>query len=187
MKINDEIILNLLKEGNRDSYAYLFKKYYEPLKIQARYILKDEMEAEDIVQDLFLEIMDKQLTVNIKSSLKGYLSTCVYHKCIHFINRNKSKQVKIDQFILASSYSVTETPFARQDNLRSMNLLLGNLSGQREKICKLIYWENRKYKEVASEMGITINSIKTHLRLANKSLKKQCDNSRANMLRLLYA
>lgn len=187
MKINDEIILKLLSEGNSNSYTYLFKKYHDQLVSQANYILKDVAEAEDQVQDLFVDIIDKKIIINVKSSLKGYLSTCIYHKCIHVINSNKTRQLKIENFKRLHEAYLIETPFNKKDTQCSADRLLGKLSGQRVKVCKLVYWENRKYKEVASELGITVNSIKTHLRLANRSLREQCDNSRSNMIKLLYA
>jgi RNA polymerase sigma factor (sigma-70 family) len=187
MRISDDIILNLLKEGNKSAYVYLFNKYYTPLLLQACYILKDQMDAEDQVQDLFIEIMDKHLTDNIKSSLLPYLKTCLYHKCIAVINKNKNTQLRNAQYKLSYDAYITQNPFDRQDTQRSIDRLLGGLSGQRIKVCKLIYWENRKYKDVANEMGLTVNSVKTHIRLANRTLKEQCANSRTNMLNVLYA
>ena len=54
-----------------------------------------------------------------------------------------------------------------------MQTLLGELSTQRLEVFSLVYLEDKKYKEAAEEMGITVNSVKTHLRLALKTLQQK--------------
>jgi RNA polymerase sigma-70 factor (ECF subfamily) len=55
-------------------------------------------------------------------------------------------------------------------NIRS---LLKELPVQRLEAFNLVYIENKKYQQAAGEMGISINSIKTHLKLAVKTLRKR--------------
>jgi RNA polymerase sigma-70 factor (ECF subfamily) len=189
MKVSDDLLVRLLKDKNAKAYTYLFNRYYKVLTTQASYILKDKMEAEDQVQNLFVEIIDGKLGVNVNFSLQAYLKTCVYHKCLMVLNKDKRHKKYLDQYSGSVSPAVTYDYFQRPESQSNIDQLLKGLSIQRLQVCKLVYLEHKKYKEAAVEMGITINSVKTHLRLANKNLKDRLIDSRmqTQVLKLLYA
>ncbi|MDR6783353.1 RNA polymerase sigma factor (sigma-70 family) [Pedobacter africanus] len=187
MRINDDLILLLLKDGNKNAYEHLFQKYYHTLRSQACMLLKDSMEAEDQVQDLFIEIMDKKLADKINSNLGAYLKTCLYHKCLVVLNKKKRRQYQIEQYRLGCDDLVYNDQLEHRESERSVYQLLRNLSVQRLNVCKLVYLEKKKYKDAAVEMGITINSVKTHLRLANKALREELEGSKSYVMNVLYA
>jgi RNA polymerase sigma-70 factor (ECF subfamily) len=168
---NDMLLLNSLKQGNLDAYGILFKKYYKLLATQAFYILKDEMEAEDIVQLLFIEIWDRQLYLNINTSIKAYLQSAVYNRCLNAISKHNTAQKKLDQYQLFLNYKGSEAEVDHYHAEKVINEILREMPEQRSRAFNLVYLEDKKYKEAADEMGITINSVKTHLKLAMKSLR----------------
>ena len=55
----------------------------------------------------------------------------------------------------------------------TINLALNELPAQRQKAFKLVYMENKKYQDAANEMRLSVNSIKTHLKLAVKMLQEK--------------
>ena len=57
-----------------------------------------------------------------------------------------------------------------------LDLIFNQLPVQRRKAFKLVYLEDKKYKEAAEEMGVSVNSIKTHLKLAVKALQQKLIN-----------
>ena len=65
---------------------------------------------------------------------------------------------------------ILHIPVEDDANIRS---LLSELPLQRLEAFNLVYIENKKYQQAADEMGISINSIKTHLKLAVKTLRKR--------------
>jgi RNA polymerase sigma factor (sigma-70 family) len=187
MRINDDLILLLLKDGNKNAYEHLFHKYYRPLRLQACSLLKDNMEAEDQVQDLFIEIMDKKLANKINTNLSSYLKTCLYHKCLIVLNKKRRRQFQIEQYTLGCATFVNDDHLEHRESQAFVHQLLKNLSAQRLNVCKLVYLEKKKYKEAAVEMGITINSVKTHLKLANKALREELVGAKEYVMNVLYA
>lgn len=187
MKTEDEILLKLIQGKDRRAYTLLFEKYYKTLTNQASYILKDKMEAEDQVQNLFIGIIDGKIGININSCLKAYLKTCIYHKCLMVISRDKRVKRHIDLYAVSFNREITYDYFHKAETQQCMDDLLKELPVQRLEACKLVYLQQKKYKEAAAEMGITINSVKTHLRLANKGLRRQFIGSREQVKSLLYA
>ena len=173
--MEDEIILAKLKEGDLKAYETLFKKYYKLLNMHAFYILEDEMESEDVVQLLFSEIWERKLYDNIHSSLKAYLQISVKNRCLKILEKRKTARKRIDNY----KYTLNEADDVEVEEDRDYNDLYGvlkELPQQRQQAFTLVYIEDKKYKEAANEMGITINSVKTHLKLAVKELRKRLIN-----------
>lgn len=172
MEDKDEIILEKLNAGDVSAYKILFKRYYKLLSMQAFYILDDEMESEDLVQILFSEIWEKQLYRNINSSLKAYLIIAVKNRSLKILEKRKTALKRIDRYI----YTLNHEEYADVErNKATDNLynLLEELPRQRQQAFTLVHIEEKKYREVAVQMGITVNSVKTHLKLAVKELRQR--------------
>jgi RNA polymerase sigma factor (sigma-70 family) len=172
MEIDDDMLLLLrLKTGDVQAYGRLFRKYFKALSVEAYYILKDEMEADDQVQDLFVEIWDKQLYLTIHSSVKYYLHASIRNRCLKVLEKDKNKQKRFRAYVQIHPDRVDGNVVESVESEKMIHSVLQELPYQRARAFSLVYLEDRKYKEAAAEMGITINSIKTHLKLAMKVLR----------------
>jgi RNA polymerase sigma factor (sigma-70 family) len=177
MKIlNDAQIMELLVMGNKEALEMLFKKYYKLLTISAFYLLKDEMEAEDMVQAFFVDFWERQLFNNINSSLKAYLTTAIRNRCLKEIEKEAVRQKKIADY----QYTISEIEEEQEVICGEINVekILADLSVQRFQAVTLVHYQNKKYKEAAYEMGISVNSLKTHLKLAFKTMRNGVKNVR---------
>jgi len=175
-KDEDMLLLRHLNEGNIKAYERLFKKYYRSLTAEAYYLLKDDMEAEDQVQTLFIEIWDRQLYRNINTSFKAYLHTAIRNKCLSAIEKAKNQQKRLDAYVITLDDRTENNPMESAESARRVNAIMKDLPVQRSTAFSLVYLENKKYKEAADEMGISINSVKTHLKLAVKVLQQKLIN-----------
>lgn len=176
MEYNDEQILNQLRAGNDEVFECIFLKFYKILSMQAFYLLKDEMDAEDLVQTLFLDFWDKKLYLNVNSSLKAYLHKCVRNRCLNFLQYKKIKEKNQKGYGYTEDvnyeYQYIDTP---KDN-RRIDIIITQIPRKRMRAFNLVYLENKKYQDAANEMGISINSVKTHLKLAIKDLRERIYN-----------
>lgn len=77
MQEEDQILLEELQSGHKAAHELVIKKYYRALALKVFLILDDEMEAEDLVQNLFVEMWQKNHYQSVKSSLKAYLFRAV--------------------------------------------------------------------------------------------------------------
>lgn len=173
-ELEDQQTLALLKNGSLAAYETVFKKYYKKLCFQAVLFLKDETEAEDLVLELFVDIWHKKIYRRIDRSLEAYLCQSVRNKCINRVRKNKiarSKEVEYMEY----HRQVRESEWLDQHELSgrtsNINSLLLELPAQRLRAIMLVYMEKKRYREAAEEMGLSVNSVKTHLRLAITALK----------------
>jgi len=94
------------------------------------------------------------------------------------IERRKIEEKKINSGYRAGSDRIEPDWMERGEAENEFNSLLETLPPQRLQAFYLVYVDKKRYKDAADEMGITINSIKTHLKLAIKDLRRKFVNYR---------
>lgn len=167
-----DLIFQKLMDGQEIStFELLFRKHYKPLVVQAFVLLGDSMEAEDLVQGLFIDLWEKKMFENIHTSLRSYLHRSVKNRCLNVIEKRNTEQKNSNKYKLTLPESMFPDKI-EQDELRiEIDRIMSSLPFQRLQTFNLIYLENKKYQEAATELGISINSVKTHLKLAVRYLR----------------
>lgn len=172
--MTDQEQLQLLidfQSGREAAFEQVFKLYYKPLRMQAFLILKNEEEAEDQVQQLFLDIWNKQLYRNVQQSLKPYLHTAIRNRCFNYRTKASQENKLWHEYTRHPDLIVSEESNEQPMQPSYLLAALKELPVQRFKAFTLVHMEDKKYQEAAEEMGISINSLKSHLKLAVKFLR----------------
>ncbi|MGQ7855975.1 RNA polymerase sigma factor [Pedobacter sp. WC2501] len=173
MEISDQILLKDLQNGNQSAYELVFKKYYKALALKAYLMLENEMEAEDLVQNLFISMWEKSQFLSVNTALKAYLFKAVHNKCLMCLRKRKTDQQRLDEYTHTLDLATDEEFLADAGDEKMIRYALEELPAQRQKAFQLVYLEDKKYKEAATEMGLSVNSVKTHLKLAVKMLQEK--------------
>jgi RNA polymerase sigma-70 factor (ECF subfamily) len=174
-EFDDNDLLVLLKQGSLEAYEVLFKKYYKLLCLQAILILEDEAAAEDLVQELFVEVWDKKVYRQISQSLKAYLYRSVRNRCFNEIKKNKAVTRRLEDYREYRQKRIEPARLEQRELTANIHNVLQELPSQRLRAFTLVYMENKKYQEAADEMGVSINSVKTHLKLALQVLRERLE------------
>lgn len=148
--------------------------------MEAFYLLRDEQEAKDVVQEIFIDLWNKQQLENI-ISIKAYLTQSVRNRCLNLIKSARSRELK------AMGYQYTQdtdtdaakeqhdAEHAVQHQQRAEHLLqaIGELPPRTARIFQLYYIEKKSRNDVAVELGVSINTVKTVLSRALQFLRKK--------------
>ncbi|MCD2425800.1 sigma-70 family RNA polymerase sigma factor [Niabella pedocola] len=169
----DILLIDRLKENDNAAFDELYLKYFKVLCANAFFFLRNENEAKDLVQTLFLDIWEKKLYEHFHKDVKGYLFFAVKNRCLNFIKSRKVKDARAEMFnrFQGASLQKPEEPedmTGHQDRLES---LLADMKGQKKAALTMVYFKEKKYSEAAEELGIGVNSLKTHLKSALKTLR----------------
>ncbi|MFI1772400.1 RNA polymerase sigma factor [Thalassobellus citreus] len=164
------LIFEEIKKGNRQVYRNFFNKNYEDLVIYANGYLFDKPASEDVVQEVFIYIWEKSHKIEIESSLHGYMYTMVRNRCLNFL-----KSLKITDNFNALEFNVnliTEHVFdsASEENKKivyhQILKIVDTLPHRMQQVVKLKFLHNYKYNEIAQELGVSVNTVKTQLKRA---------------------
>ena len=156
------------------TYKSLFEEYYQALCQYACSITGDMMEAEDIVQDVFVYIWKSKEKINFKSNPKSYLLTAVRNK-IYEKKRKKSLQV-------VSNLEGSELSNVAQDNIESKfeeYLLLDRVYKSIRQLplrCNTIFVlskiEGKSNKDIAEQLGLSVKTIENQMTKAYKLIRE---------------
>lgn len=175
----DISLLYKLKEGNRQAFNDIFRHYYPRIMAYVATIVEQEA-AEDIVQDVFLNVWENRKKVYAGEGFHAYLFQSAYTRCIDYYRKAQSAHKYILQAeaagweeysaSLRSDVSVLEEIYSK-DFYEQLNLLLEQLPVQRREVFILTYMEGLKSKEVAKRLQMPQRTVESHIYLAIKFLK----------------
>ncbi|CCZ09724.1 MULTISPECIES: RNA polymerase sigma factor [Culturomica] len=164
-------ILDLLKRGEKKGLQLLFHKFYKPLVMYAMKYVHRQDEAEDMVQEVFIKFWEKNSFISVASQLKAYLYQAVRNHCLNYLEKNANHRLE-NSF---ERIEITEEEMSEEAiwNLRMEEIYqeINNLPPRSREIFIAIVFHNKKYKEIAGELNISVNTVKTILSRAMLTLK----------------
>ncbi|WP_319502148.1 RNA polymerase sigma-70 factor [uncultured Draconibacterium sp.] len=171
----EQDIIIKLRSGDENSLRELFDLYYKPLCLFALKYVDSIEQAEDIVQDTFINFWNSRSYDNIHSNLKTYLFRAVRNNALYAIRKeSKFRFEEIDNHV--QSLVEDELP---EDELKNLKELLfkqiEQLPPKGREIFKAIVFENMKYREVAELYGISVNTVKTQYSRSLSKLREFLD------------
>ena len=169
---DEKNLFEKIKKGDEKAFETLFHKYFGILCSFATKIIKDDVAAEEIVQDFFVKLWEKREQLFIETSIKNYLFRSIKNLCLNFIQHNKTK-IRYAQIVL----SEVENSFSDDSNYPEVDLFvkieesINSLPKKRQEIFRLSRQDGLKYHEIAQKLNISIKTVETQMSLAIKSLR----------------
>lgn len=162
--------LREIRNKNHFVFKQLFEDLYSNLVIYANGYLFDRSSGEDVVQEVFVYLWENSEKIDITSNLKSYLYAMVRNRCLNILKSIKvtdSAKVLELQAIFDSDYSLDS--IGNEDKNLLYDQVIGILEGlpiKMRTIVKLRFVDNYKYSEIADELGLSVNTVKTQLKRA---------------------
>lgn len=180
MKITDENIIDHLQKGEEDAFRYIYDKYYGYLCAVAKGYLCDDIMAETVVEDVIYNIWEIREKLNIHTSLRSYLIRSVKNRAINYLQQEYiAKEVSVnslqDYTEIESFYFIEEEhPLEKilETELEStIATAVDNLPEECRKAFIMSRYHDMKYEEIAAQMGISVNTVKYHIKNALSRLR----------------
>lgn len=168
----DKLILELFRTNPQSAFKLMFDMYYMPLCLYAVQLTDSFSMAEDIVQDFFISFWEKKTYQNIAVKLRSYLFYAIRNNS--YLSLRKNNLVSMEELFdteIDITESITDEEELREKERKIMEEL-EKLPKQELSAVQAVILENKKYKEAAEELNISVNTLKTHLSRALKRLRK---------------
>jgi RNA polymerase sigma factor (sigma-70 family) len=176
LEINQPHIANLLehcKKQDKNAQLKLYKCYYKAMYNVAYRILKDEFEAEDLMQEAFLTIFTKMHMYNGEVAFGAWLKRIVINKSLTQLKKNnRYQEVKME--VISHSNNNTEEEIIDYRGLKASNVLkcLQSLKENYRIILNLHLIEGYDYEEISQILNYTNENVRTTVSRAKKKLKQ---------------
>lgn len=181
----DILLLEQLKAGDERAFAVFYDRYRRYLMVAAVSLLEDEMEAQDVVQEFFIDFWQKQLFNKIDPQynkgdggpIKGYIHRIIYNRCLDRISRRKTRQHRIDRMpvpdIASPPESRIETIEWQQQLGLALQTAIDKVPRLSAEVFRLAYIQHKSRNEIATLMGVSPHTVKNQLMRAVKILRSQ--------------
>lgn len=179
--LTDEALLERLQTGEQEPLGCLFQRYARVIRHVAARILRDDSEAEDLVQDLFLFIQRKcTIFDSSKSSARSWIIQMAYHRSIERRRYLTTRQFYAQTEFGSSTAHMVGTPTAESDysaeavfGRNGLSKVLKSLTDdQRETLC-LHFFDGYTLAEISQKSGQTLGNIRNHYYRGLDKLRKQ--------------
>lgn len=176
-----------LKERESDiRFKNIYISCYAKMKrFACRYVLFEE-DAENIVHDVFLELLEKEDILSSHMNLLAFLFIAVKNKCIDHlrnqsIKQRTSEELKEEHAIaLQMSLDSLEAFDLNLFSENNIETILQNAINSLPEKCREIFIlskiEGEKQKEIAQKLNISINTVETQMGVAYKKLREELKN-----------
>lgn len=153
----------------------IFKEYYPFLCSFAKKYVHDIDACKDIVHNVFLNLWQKQDSIDLDQPIKPYLFKSVHNRCLNYL-RDQKKIVRHD--LVTNSEEVPayieSRDFLEESELQSRILqALENLPEKCRKIFHKNRFEGKKYSEIAELEGISVKTVEAQMSKALKLLREE--------------
>lgn len=172
----DEIsVLQRLQVGDETAFLELYDHYKKPLYHFILKFVKVPAHADDLLQDLFLKIWEIHPRINTDLSFKAYL----YRICRNLMYKSLKKtanspELLIEQLqnFIPDNTANAEIKLQWKEYEKNMLAAINDLPARRKEIFILCRQGRHSYDDVATQLGISRNTVKEHMVLAMKSISK---------------
>jgi RNA polymerase sigma-70 factor (ECF subfamily) len=171
----DESILTKVIQGDENAFAELYNYYKSPALRFTTSLLKDDEEAENMVQDVFLKIWIKRAHIKPEYNFSSYLFTCLRNMAFDYFKKmEKSEQLR-KQFMEGMTLFADEEREEKERRISLVQNAVESLSVKRKLILKLNIEEGKSYQEIAEFLRISKNTVKNQLVKAKQILREKMD------------
>lgn len=162
---------------NPELFDEIFRQYSKPLFYYAAKFVEDEV-AKDIVQDVFVKLWaDQNLT--IKHSLNALLFTMVRNGCLQQLEKQnvRHKYLESTKLLLLNEelqfYMEEKTSLIEQELENKLNEVLNNLPDRCLQIFLMSRFDNKKNREIAEELDISIKAVEKQITKALGTIRNE--------------
>ncbi|WP_169817507.1 RNA polymerase sigma factor [Algoriphagus vanfongensis] len=171
---SDGQLATLLKEGKVAAFDELYRRYSGKLLGFARTFFVEGADAEEVVQEIFIQLWEKRKKIKSDQNIESFLFTCVKNRVFNQL-RARKKEVRLEEnaadALVDESY-VEESSFF-ESRKAAVFQILGHLPPTQKEIFTLSKLEGYSHQEIADMMDVSIRTVEHHIYLAKKQLKSQ--------------
>lgn len=167
----------------KNTFEKLFNEYYNPLCNFVLGITKDKNKAEDVVQDVFVQMWKKRDSITIDKNLKSYLFAAAKNKAIEWLRReNLFKKFESSADGKKFLQGDTEDLSYKYEMLEKLNHSIRQLPTKCQKVFRLGKINGLTYAEIAEEMDISVKTVENQMSRALKLLRNMMFESKSDKL-----
>jgi RNA polymerase sigma factor (sigma-70 family) len=171
------VLLQQIQQGSRGAFNLFYEQYIHFVFHIAVSILKNQMEAEDICHDIFIEVFQKPDEYRPENgSIKAWLAVKTKSRCLDWQRKKKPVLKEKLEELLNNQHAgakITELDVLSKIEREAVDEALTKIPKEQRDVLYRSYFEGRTQKELAQDMNRPLGTIKSYVRYGLNNLRKQ--------------
>ena len=172
--MSDADLLARLRAGDHAAFDAIFRHWYEPVVRSANRVLHDAGVAEELSQDVFLELWRRRESLAPDSSVAGYLMQAVRNRSLNHLRHLQVQQksaVYVEALSEPTEYADADTQAGElQDAIRSA---IDALPPRTREVFLMSRERDLRYSEIAEQLGVTVKAVEANMSRALRQLRER--------------
>lgn len=172
---SDKELVDLLKSDDQAAFTEIYERYKAILYIFTYKRIGRREETRDLLHELFMTIWEKRATLNIAGALLPYLYTAVKNRIMDMVAREQVASRYLDQFqdYIDAGATPADDLVRHNQLLALIEIEIAALPEKMRQVFELSRHTNLNRKEIAEQLNISEQTVKSHMHHALKILKNR--------------
>ena len=181
--MSEKEIISALRSGDTRAFENLLDQFQDKVYRSCLSYLPNAQEAEDIAQEVFVEVYQSIHKFEAKSSLSTWIYRITTNKCLEHLRKKKAKkrfgflqsinggEIEEDKRAYLSDYNHPGAKLEAKEKLALLQKAVESLPDSQRVVITLFYFEQKSQKEISEITGRSVSSVESLLFRAKKKLE----------------
>ncbi len=169
---DDRVLLERLRVGDQSAFDAVFRAHYAPLVLLAESMLRSRAAAEDVVQEVMLELWRRRAELQIQESFRAYLVRSTRNRALNQIRHANVQRRAEPELVREEGVSPTGASVIVASELReAITAAVAELPPACREVFVLSRTQGLRYAEIAETLGISVKTVESQLGKALRHLR----------------
>jgi len=171
--LNDNELFALVKQDKEEAFTLLYRRYWKKMLCKAMFKLQSDFDAEEVVQDVFIDIWNTRGRIIIQNSFHTYISAILRFKIMAKMAANK--KLAYDNVEEINHLYVIDDSTQQWLDFHNLQSEIEMSVKELPEKCQLVFRMSRESgltdKQIANDLGLSQKTVEAHISRALRSLR----------------
>ncbi len=172
-RVEDREIIERLRTGDQGAFDHVFRSYYASLVGMAESMLREREPAEDVAQDVMLELWKRRENIVLESSLRAYLFRAVRNRALNHIRHLRVAPRAEPDAALDIPTGAADQHTLHKEMAEAVKDAIASLPDRCREVFQLSRVQGLKYQEIADALGISIKTVEAQMGKAIRVMRQR--------------
>jgi RNA polymerase sigma-19 factor, ECF subfamily len=172
--VDDRELLDRIRQSDEEAFDSVFRAYYATLVGIAEGLLRSRAEAEEVGQDVMLELWRRRESLRVDDSLRGYLFQATRNRALNQIRHRLVERRGEPHVAHASSVAAAaEAELVHEEMDAAVRRSVAELPPRCREVFELSRVHGLSYAEIARTLGISVKTVEAQMGKALRTLRER--------------
>jgi RNA polymerase sigma-70 factor (ECF subfamily) len=169
--VEDRLLIWRCRQGSRAAFRRIYEKYESDLRTLAANLLGDTAAAEDVVHDVFVSFLKVVGDFELRSSLAGYLKTCVANRARDYVRKRRGQSVTAADVERATPDDGPLRLVVQSEELQKVGSAMSRLPYEQKEAIVLYLSGRMRFRTIAKLQKVSVKTAHSRYRAGLDKLK----------------